>query len=68
MPGFAETQKLIEAAKLAVREAEKAVTLKQNEISELESEKTAIGYTPTEDEVLTGKDNSVSYDQYANAT
>ncbi len=68
LAGFAETQKLIEAAKLAVREAEKAVTLKQNEISELESEKTAIGYTPTEDEVLTGKDNSVSYDQYANAT
>ncbi len=68
LAGFAETQKLIEAAKLTVREAEKAVTLKQNEISELESEKTAIGYTPTEDEVLTGKDNSVSYDQYANAT
>lgn len=55
LAGFAETQKLIEAAKLAVREAEKAVTLKQNEISELESEKTAIGYTPTEDEFLPAK-------------
>ena len=68
LANLSSTQSAIEAAKLDVRAAEKAVTQKQNEISELESEKTAIGYTPTEDEVLTGKDSSVSYEQYASAT
>ncbi len=68
LANLSSTQSAIEQAKLDVRAAEKAVTKKQNEISELESEKTAIGYTPTEDEVLTGKDSSVSYEQYASAT
>lgn len=68
LANLSSTQSAIEKAKLDVRSAEKAVTQKQNEISELESEKTAIGYTPTEDEVLTGKDSSVSYEQYASAT
>ena len=68
LANLSSTQSAIEQAKLDVRAAEKAVAKKQNEISELESEKTAIGYTPTEDEVLTGKDSSVSYEQYASAT
>ena len=68
LANLSSTQSAIEQAKLDVRSAEKAVAKKQNEISELESEKTAIGYTPTEDEVLTGKDSSVSYEQYASAT
>ena len=68
LANLSSTQSAIEQAKLDVRSAEKAVTKKQNEISELESEKTAIGYTPTEDEVLTGKDSSVSYEQYVSAT
>ena len=68
LANLSSTQSAIEKAKLDVRSAEKAVAKKQNEISELESEKTAIGYTPTEDEVLTGKDSSVSYEQYASAT
>ena len=68
LDNLAETQKAIELAKLDVRAAEKAVSLKQNEITELEGEKTAIGYTPTEDEVLTGKESDVTYEQYASAS
>ena len=68
LAAYADTQSAIEKAKLDVRAAEKAVTLKQNEITELENEKTAIGYTPTEDEVLTGKESDVTYEQYASAS
>ncbi len=62
------TKAAIEAAKLAVRDAEKAITLKQNEISDLERERSAIGYTPTEDEVLTGKESDVTYEEYVSAS
>lgn len=68
LAAYADTQSAIEKAKLDVRAAEKAVTLKQNEITELENEKTAIGYTPTEDEVLTGKESDVTYEQYTSAS
>ena len=64
----AGTKAAIDEAKLDVRDAEKAVTQQQNRISELEEEKAAIGYTPTEDEVLTGKQSDVTYEQYASAT
>ncbi len=57
-----------EKAKQQVRDAEKAVEIKQNEIAELEREMAAIGYTPTADEVLTGRADSVTYEQYASVT
>ena len=56
------------SAKTAVREAEKAVASKQAQIDELKAERAAIGYTPTEDEVLTGKMENVTYEEYAAAT
>lgn len=50
-----------------IKALNKKITSKQNEISELEAEKSAIGYTPTEEEVLTGKKTDVTYEQYVSA-
>lgn len=54
----------IALAKENARNSEKAVEQKRKEISELEKEMSAIGYTPTEEEVLTGKKTDVTYEQY----
>lgn len=54
----------IALAKENARNAEKAVEQKQKEIAELEKEMSAIGYTPTEEEVLTGKQSNVTYEEY----
>lgn len=50
-----------------IKALNKKITAKQNEITELEAEKSAIGYTPTEEEVLTGKKTDVTYEQYVSA-
>lgn len=67
LASVSQNKTLLENARLAVRDAEKAVTLKQNEISRLETEKSAIGYTPTEYEVLSGKTSEITYEEYASA-
>ncbi|MBP5245637.1 MAG: HlyD family efflux transporter periplasmic adaptor subunit [Clostridia bacterium] len=58
----------IDNAKLQLKEIEKEVTRKQKTINELETEQSAIGYTPTEYEVLVGKETGVTYEQYVEAT
>ncbi len=59
---------LIEAAEENLKQAEKAVSKKENQIAELEAEKAAVGYTPTEEEVILGKDTEVTLEQYTAAS
>lgn len=68
LENFSELESKIEAAKAELKAAERAVTKKQNEITELEKDKAAVGYTPTEDEAVTGKKTDVTLEQYTAAT
>ncbi len=47
-----------------IKDVNRRIEAKNREISQMESEKGAIGYNPSEDEVLTGKKSDVTYDQY----
>jgi len=47
-----------------INNQEKLIEAKNKEISDLEAEKNAIGYTPSEDEVLIGRDEGVTYEEY----
>lgn len=67
LAAYSQTQTDVSAAKLAVREAEKAVSAKQKEIDELKSEQSALAYTPSEEEVLIGKNTDVTLDEYSEA-
>ncbi len=67
LAAYSGTQTAIDEAKLDVRAAEKEVSQKQKEIEELESEQSALAYTPSEDEVLTGKETDVTLEDYTKA-
>ncbi len=54
-------------AKAQQKLLERQITAKQSEIEDMKKDLTAIGYTPTEDEVLTGRTSDVSYEEYAEA-
>ena len=50
-----------------IKACEKQIDAKKAEIAELEAEKSAIGYTPSEDEVLIGRNDGITYEEYASA-
>lgn len=50
-----------------IKACEKEIRATQTKISQLEADKAAIGYTPTEYEVLVSRNENVTYEEYVNA-